>query len=181
MKTNIDTIKPNIQILPPKVTVNLYSSLDKPRWELEGEKLGTLKGDGKSAIYTTPDNVSQENESDILSFFKKDIVTAFEDGKYYNATMLITDLHPSSGHKLELETYNNQKRLEFFVNRKDTGWEKVPLRDTTWYTLAGNGRVDPENGDYYSSGDQPSTTAILALDNRSDFNWWFAVIIVEAG
>ncbi|WP_409265838.1 hypothetical protein [Pseudomonas sp. KCJK8521] len=180
MESNLGTIRPNISFVSPQYEISLFSSLKNPEWVLEGEKLGTLLGkDGGAATYTAPDSIVKGDSSDIISFFKKDIVTAFEDGKYYNATILISNLPRPVSYKLELKTDNNQKRLEFLVNIFDSGWTKVPEEHTAWYTLAGNGRMK-QNGDYYSSGDQPTPTAILAFDKRHDKIPGFAIIILDA-
>ncbi|MBO2890156.1 MULTISPECIES: hypothetical protein [Pseudomonas] len=180
MKITIDTIKPNFLILPLRQSFTLKSSLNTPlRWELEGEKLGTLKEEGANAIYTSPDEIIPGESDDILSYFKKDIVTAFKDGKYYSATILTTNL-TSNSYKIELEASNNQKLLRVYRNRKLEGWVEIPLESTEWYTLTGNGRVDPKNGEYYSSGDNPLTTVILANDKSNDDFWGYSLITVEA-
>ncbi|WP_156510880.1 hypothetical protein [Pseudomonas sp. p21] len=167
----------------PRQEVPLNTSLQNPVWTLQDHPHGQLEGSGSSVIYIAPDfssnSQSRNSSSDISSLLAIDIVTALGGRHYQAATMLTFSLAPQPNAKLELKPVNGHAPLKFSITNKEGKWIDVPLENTSWYILAGNGHVDKTTGNYYASADNPSpNTVVLAIDERYQFMWIFALITI---
>ena len=180
---NSKAITPNFKLVKVGEQVILSSSLDNSDWVLEGDKKGSLAHQSHVGyIYTaprSPDSAEPLKKSDdIRRLWAEDIVTAFHEGQYYSATMLLPK-YPGP-YEIEVSAVGKQKFLKLIRIMRTGEREEVPLTNTRWHIAAGHGRVESKDGSFYSSGDHPSAAAaVMAIDERDQYNWAYTIRLIE--
>ncbi len=156
-----------------------------PIWRFASETLGQLVPDGRFCSYIPQDdggvrygqNPLTRKDAALLDTLKRNpvdivrIITGFTLLPYYS-TMIVLNAQPT--HYFKIAAVGNKLKLNFCYVGWGTGEQEVPLEETDWKVLAGDGSV---SGGVFTAGGVSKFSVLQAI-HRNPTYMQFAVVII---